>query len=291
MSAPHLEFPALYSSANEGAIRAQNYFLWMVRSEYCLLFFVSVASATRAASGLNPIVVTLLLAILAGLFVFKIVKKLDQDWYRCRALAESVKTSTWRFSMRAHPFEDTSSINIPKNKFRILLRDILQSNRHIAANIETAETKQVTDTMIAIRKLSLEDRRGYYVTNRVDSQRTWYSKKSKANKNALKFWVVLTIVIYIGAAIALNAEQLGLPNVTVGFDPMIVLVTSALGWLQMKRHGELMASYNLTAHEIGIIRSNSDAVKTEEELSDFVNEAELAFSREHTQWVARRDAN
>ena len=52
-----------------------------------------------------------------------------------------------------------------------------------------------------------------------------------------------------------------------------------------------MASYNLTAHEIGIIRANSDSVETEKDLSNFVNEAELAFSREHTQWVARRDAN
>jgi hypothetical protein len=58
----------------------------------------------------------------------------------------------------------------------------------------------------------------------------------------------------------------------------------------MKRHSELTASYNLTAHEIGIIKGNAEAVETESEFSDFVNEAELAFSREHTQWVARKDA-
>ncbi|MCA9181482.1 MAG: SLATT domain-containing protein [Planctomycetales bacterium] len=128
--------------------------------------------------------------------------------------------------------------------------------------------------MIEIRKLPLDQRMDYYVKNRVDSQRTWYSKKSKANKNALTFWVGATIVLYIIAAIALNADQLGLPWATVAFDPLIVIVTSALGWLQMKRHGELMASYNLTAHEIGIIRSNSESVKTEEELSDCKREAE-----------------
>ncbi len=144
--------------------------------------------------------------------------------------------------------------------------------------------------MVEIRKLSLSQRMDYYVKNRIDNQRIWYSKKSKANKNALKFWVLATIVLYIIAAIALNAEQLGLPWAMLAFDPLIVIVTSALGWLQMKRHGELMASYNLTAHEIGIIKGNSESVNTEEELSDFINEAELAFSREHTQWVARRDA-
>ena len=130
----------------------------------------------------------------------------------------------------------------------------------------------------------------FYVENRIDDQRRWYSKKSKANKNAFRFWVIATIVVYVLAAISLNSEQLGVGWATYAFDPLIVVVTSAIGWMQMKRHSELMASYNLTAREIDIIRSNSDSVKTEEEFSDFVNEAELAFSREHTQWVARRDA-
>lgn len=290
MTAPDLKYPALYDSANNGSINAQSRFLQTVRFEYFLLFCVSVASATRGISRINPLVITLLLVVLAGLFAFKIFKRLDQDWYRCRALAESVKTSTWRFSMRAHPFEDTTSIEIPKANFRNLLKDILQANRHIAANLETSVTEQVTESMVEIRKLSLSQRMDYYVKNRIDNQRIWYSKKSKANKNALKFWVLATIVLYIIAAIALNAEQLGLPWAMLAFDPLIVIVTSALGWLQMKRHGELMASYNLTAHEIGIIKGNSESVNTEEELSDFINEAELAFSREHTQWVARRDA-
>lgn len=193
--------------------------------------------------------------------------------------------------MRAHPFEDTSRIEIPKALFRNLLQDILQTNRHIAAKLETSVVEQVTNSMIEIRKLLLDQRMNYYVKNRIDNQRPWYSKKSKAKKNALVPWLAATIVLYIIAAIALNAEKLGLPWATFAFDPLIVIVTSAIGWLQIKRHGKLMAGYNLTAHEIGFIRGNSESVKTEEELSDFINEAELAFSREHTQWTARRDAN
>ena len=291
MSEDKLEYPALYKSASEGSATAQSRFLNTIRWEYFLLFVVSIASATRGLSGLNPLILSILLVILAGLFVYKTVKKLDQDWYRCRALAESVKTSTWRFAMRAHPFADTENIESPKAEFRNLLRDILQANRSIAENLHSDETEQVTASMIEIRKLSLKERIAFYVGHRIDDQRSWYAKKSSANKEAQRRWFWLTIIIYVGAAISLNADQLGFPQATLAFDPMIVLVTSALGWLQMKRHGELTASYNLTAHEIGIIRGNSDAIKTESEFSDFVNEAELAFSREHTQWVARRDVN
>ncbi len=286
-----LVFPALYKSANDGSVKAQSFFLWTIRIEYFLLFSVSIASATRNLFGISTLAITIMLVILAGLFIFRMVKKHDQDWYRCRALAESVKTSTWRFAMRAHPFEDTSNIDIPKANFRNLLRDILRANKHIAINLSTDETDQITNSMIDIRKQSLEDRLAYYVANRIDNQRRWYSKKSAANKSALLMWFIVTIVIYILAVITLNADSFSLPSLTLAFDPMIVLVTSALGWLQMKRHGELMASYNLTAHEIGIIKSNSDSIKTEADLSNFVNESELAFSREHTQWVARRDAN
>ncbi len=291
MNGPVLEYPALYKSASKGSATAQSRFLNTIRWEYFLLFVVSIASATRGLSGLNPLILSILLVILAGLFVYKTVKKLDQDWYRCRALAESVKTSTWRFAMRAHPFAETENIESPKAEFRNLLRDILQANSGIAENLSSDETEQVTASMIKIRKLSLKDRIAFYVENRIDDQRSWYAKKSTKNKAAQRRWFWLTIIIYIGSAISLNADKLGFPQATLAFDPMIVLVTSALGWLQMKRHGELTASYNLTAHEIGIIRGNSDSVKTEEQFSDFVNEAELAFSREHTQWVARRDVN
>ncbi len=291
MTAPKLKYPALYDSANSGSNAAQRKFLWTIRGEYILLFCVSVASVIHKAYELNPLFISLLLFFLAGLFLFKVLKKLDQDWYLCRALAESVKTSTWRFSMRAHPFQDTKTVSIPKENFSNLLTDILRANRHIAQNLTADDTYQVTESMVKVRKLSISERLSYYVNNRIDDQQNWYKKKSANNKRAFQVWFCLIILIYIGGLISLNAHQLGMPWANFLFDPFIVLATSAIGWLQMKRHGELIASYNLTAHEIGIIKIHSDSVETEESLSDFVNEAELAFSREHTHWIARRDTN
>ena len=56
-----------------------------------------------------------------------------------------------------------------------------------------------------------------------------------------------------------------------------------------ERFSELAASYALAAHEIGIIREQANAV-SEAQFSTFVADTENAFSREHTQWVARKDA-
>ena len=291
MSGTEFEFPALYQSADNGSNLAQGHFLWIIKWEYFLLFCVSGIAATRTLTGISPLWISIFLVVLAGLFVYKVFKKKDQDWYQCRALAESIKTATWRFTMRAHPFGDATNIEVPKSEFRNLLHDILRANQRIAENLHDAHTHQVTNSMIMVRGKILEERISYYVTHRIDDQRSWYVKKSAQNRKALRLWVAVTIGVYVAAAVSLNAEELGVSHILLAFDPLIVLATSALGWLQMKRHGELIASYNLTAHEIGIIRARSDAVRSEEEFSDFVNEAELAFSREHTQWVARRDAN
>lgn len=68
----------------------------------------------------------------------------------------------------------------------------------------------------------------------------------------------------------------------------IVIAASIIGWTQIKKLNELAAAYTMAAHEIGLIRSMSDSVSTDAEFSGFVNDAEKAFSREHTLWIARQ---
>ena len=79
-----------------------------------------------------------------------------------------------------------------------------------------------------------------------------------------------------------------LPNTVVWVsEPLLVLAASFLGYAQAKRFAELSSSYALTALEIQKLRARFLAVKSEEEFTAYVNEAETAFSREHTQWIAR----
>ena len=68
----------------------------------------------------------------------------------------------------------------------------------------------------------------------------------------------------------------------------LLIGSGLLGWTRSKRYRELSASYALTAREIALLRSSVSDVTTDEKLSDFVNSGELVFSREHTQWVARK---
>lgn len=139
-----------------------------------------------------------------------------------------------------------------------------------------------------VRSLGLEDRIHYYDTHRISEQRQWYADRASANRRASKLWVGVSVIAY---AVAIVLSLIRITEPTFAFwpiEPMIVIASSILGWTQVKKFNELASSYTLTAHEIGIIRSKIEEVKTEDAFSQFVVESEQAFSREHTQWVARQ---
>lgn len=287
-----ITYPALYKAASNLSEASQNSYHRLLIAEYSLLILAAVLAIINSPSQIIQSIHTLIFIALAVLLIYRSKTKPEQDWYKGRALAESIKTSTWRYSMRASPFEDATDVRERRAEFRNHLREILRANRLIGERIppDSAADDQITGSMDDIRALSLEERKKFYMQNRIREQRTWYTKKAGSNKRAARLWVVTCTAIY-GAAIALLVLRPSLPNWHFWpFEPLIVLASSIIGWMQIKKFNELTSAYTLTAHEIGIIQGRLEEVETEEGLSEFINEAELAFSREHTQWVARQNA-
>ncbi|MFA6233747.1 MAG: SLATT domain-containing protein [Bacteroidota bacterium] len=140
-----------------------------------------------------------------------------------------------------------------------------------------------------MRACSVDERKERYAACRIKDQLTWYAKKAVFNRR--------TSNGFFGALIATNAvavvcATLRIKFVDVPFWPTDIFVACSaclLSWMQAKRFSELASSYALAAHEIGLIREHSLLPNTDEEFSTFVGDAENAFSREHTQWVARKD--
>ncbi|TPJ36959.1 SLATT domain-containing protein [Mesorhizobium sp. B2-8-3] len=140
------------------------------------------------------------------------------------------------------------------------------------------------------RAMSLEDRKSFYDKHRIHEQRNWYAKKAGSNKTASRNWMVAGGIAY-SIAILLVLLRIAYPHHELWpIEAIIVIASSIVGWTQVKKFNELASSYTLTAHEIGIIVGRIGEVSTEAEFSSFVNEAEQAFSREHTQWVARQQS-
>jgi hypothetical protein len=99
-----------------------------------------------------------------GISLLLVFTQYEETWYKCRAIAESVKTITWRFMARAEPYNSHD-----RNKvFKLLttaLRKILSEHVNLAENLSgsVSAEDQVTSEMKRIRDASFEMRRSTYV--------------------------------------------------------------------------------------------------------------------------------
>lgn len=286
------DYPALYKSADSGSNKAQARFLWTVRSEYFLLVLLALASSSAVKYSGAWVISLLLASLLTMLLIYRFFSDNDIQWYRCRALAESVKTASWRFACRAHPYESVDDVKAAVRNFLSDLNAIRTDNEFIGKALDErfADLDQITGEMFRVRGLPVEERLNFYLEERVQDQREWYAKKAKYNKTRKRAWFGIMILSYLCVFGSIVAGHFSIFETEPLTNALVVGITSSIGWIQVKRHGELSVSYLLAAHEIGSLIQRKDEVDSEEALSDYVNTAELAFSREHTQWAARASA-
>ncbi|MGF1670689.1 MAG: DUF4231 domain-containing protein [Balneolaceae bacterium] len=284
------DYPALFEAADTASNRTQSHHLRTVLGYLSSL----VVGSTLAFYGIEHSYLAIIGAFIfiVGLFLTYILlnKNFENTWYNCRALAESIKTSTWRYMMRAEPYEDCENVQIANTEFRNLLTGLLKQSMNISHELggEPSEREQITQKMKNVRAMSLNERKRFYLDHRIDEQRKWYSKKYIYNKKQKKKWFTILIVFNVLALIFVSF-RIYYPS--FGHWPseiFVVLSGACLTWIQVKKFQELTSAYSLTAHEIGTIRGEIEKVESEEKFSDFVNNSENAFSREHTQWLAKR---
>lgn len=283
------DYPALFVSADSASNTAQWRFMAIAKVEYALLVVAAILTMNLSTAPAYLIANAMVFGVLVVFLVFRSLKALDQNWYSGRAIAESVKTLTWRYMMKSAPFD--GSDNQADKEFQLLLRGILSSNTR-AANVlslgQNGHNKEVTGFMRRIRNLPLEERAKFYAFNRVDEQHKWYLHKADDNIRAFRGFIGLLIGIYLVAGIS-TLVKIVYPNFTYyPTEPLIVLAGTMLGWIQIKKFNELGAAYTLTAREIGLIKIGDNCTSSEAKFSEYVNDAEMAFSREHTQWIARQ---
>jgi len=285
-----ISYPGLYDEADAASNRQQRLYLRLIKGEYALLIAASLFSLWSPSMRWYYCAYAVTIAIPFVLLMVRMFMKPEQGWYQARALAESIKTATWKYMMRAEPFPGEQRDQESRANFRNHLRAILEANRHIGHRFDGAAAtgEQVTEAMETVRDADLADRVSLYLDKRVNEQRAWYALKSGLNKKWARRAIFACSILYAGAAGVVIA-RIALPTWQfVHPEPLLVSATALIGWMQIKKFNELAASYGLTAHEIGIIKSRSGDCVNEETFAEFVDDAELAFSREHTQWVARQ---
>ena len=283
-------YPALFRSADTAANNKQKRYLALLRAEYATLLLASILSSNLFSDPSFFLLYAAIFLAAVTLLLLRTKLKPEQDWYRCRALAESVKTLTWRYMMRASPFVDEPYVRDPLNEFTHSLNQLINDNRSTLEKIATSSSAddQITDDMNRIRKLDLKHRKDLYDDQRIQEQRNWYANKASINRRSARIWVLIGVAAYT-TAILLSLVRLEFQEWRIWpISPIITFASLVIGWTQIKKFNELAAAYTVAAQEIGLIRPKLVSVNQEDQFSRFVIDAELAFSREHTLWIARR---
>lgn len=285
-----LEFPALHHAADEASNSAQSTLLFFYKINNLFLILASIFALLSDISKYIAILSPVFFILSLSGYIYIEVNKFQGKWYQARALAESVKTSSWRLIMSVEPFNSKIKVENLK-KFSDLLHELLKDNRGISKLLSSDwdNQEQVTQSMSDVINESLTNKKKLYLTKRIEDQRKWYSNKAKYNKIRSKRYLIVTCCAYI-TAIFLLFMRINEPTLNqLPIETLAVVVSSLIGWAQLRRFNDLASSYQLTAIELGIIKARFDGVKTFKALNEFVSDAESAFSREHTQWAARRD--
>lgn len=286
-----MQLPALFASADRAADARQKLYLRLIMAEYALLLLASILSVNSAVTSREYYAGYALVFVgLICVLLYRTLKKPEQAWYLCRACAESAKTLPWRYVMRAEPFDGQDG-RIAREKFIGQFRDLLRSNPELADAIAGVHHlgPQVTAEMEEIRSRPMDERIKYYLNDRVMDQLSWYARKAAWNKSRAALWTLIGVGTYVVATalVLLRVADPGALGPMWPIEPLILVAAVVLGWMQVKKFNELASAYTLTAHEISLVRDRFASVANDAELAQLVSESELAFSREHTQWVAR----
>lgn len=286
------DLPGLYQSADRASIKEQNKHFYSIIGYLGLLILASLFAylADGYPKSIFKIISTILFLITLCIMIWQKVRKPDDIWYNGRAVAESVKTRSWRWMMRAAPYIDTENEETVRKHFVNDLKIILKQNESLIGNIGICASIEdpISDTMIQVRNLSIGDRFKLYKQERITNQALWYTEKANYNIKKRNVWFCITIGLH-ALAIILLLYNIKEPHLKLPIEVIAIGTSSALTWVQAKKHSELSSSYSLTAHEIVLIQSEVTTFSNESEFSDYIMNCENAFSREHTQWFARKN--
>lgn len=282
-----LDYPALWGAAEAASEQAQHTFYWFKALELLSLTLGAVFGllSDTLQHILWPLLAVLMFASALGLQLSRSSQAAERRWYDARAAAESIKSASWQYAVGGEAFR-LESPNVDA-AYVERLQQILAGLKHLDIGAATSVAAVITPDMHQLRQSSQQWRYRRYAAARVDDQVRWYTRKAAWNKRKSRSWWAALVCV---EAVALLAGLLRVAG-CIDLDLLGVLGAcgaSLLAWIQAKNYTQLAESYAVTSHEVSLVAQAVRADVDEARWAQSVHDAEAAFSREHTMWVARR---
>lgn len=281
--------PQLFISADRSSSAGQKAYLNGTITKYAALVLAAACGLPAAVIPESSIKIGGVLSIL--LFIFSLFIEIalwrshpERSWYDGRALAESVKTLTWKLAVGGEPFPLSMSSGSARQAF---LSKLSSLRSRYKVDVQPAEGAYLPDWIFQYRSMTLQQRRDAYLRERLEDQKVWYASKATASRKAARQWRVALIVLELtGATVALLATM----NVfEVPLSGVVSTLIAGIGvWLASRQHDSNARAYGTAALDLGEAEAKITATRTEADWAREMNDAEDAISREHTLWLASR---
>jgi hypothetical protein len=290
----NIHYPSLYQAANSASIKYQKTFTILMGINLAMMITGALLSILKLQFSNTSIVIYVIstIMIVAGLIITLVLKykKFEDVWYQGRALAESVKTLTWRFISCSEGFEVNKSMDESKKHFLEKIEELQTQFKAYTQHYDskTLLLSNVSEAMVMLRSKSLDERKKYYSKKRIEDQKNWYSTKAEYNRKKQNFWF---IIILISQFLAFCASLFLILNPCSTWNLVGLFTTIAsvgVAWNQLKQHQDHKQAYITAAFELQLINEKAGSIKLEDEFSKYVLDSENAISREHTLWLVQK---
>ena len=176
-------FPGLYQSANDASLLAQKKYYISLCCYLGLLVVAAAISFFVPTKALGALISAFLFLATLGILIYLKTSRPDDIWYNGRAVAESTKTLSWKWMMRADPFHEENNVD---GLFLSDLKKVLEQNRSLSSVLSSTVgiNELISIDMREVRHLSFEKRKNLYKSQRIDDQANCYAKKASFNKKS-----------------------------------------------------------------------------------------------------------
>lgn len=289
-----MDLPETYQVYDRSALRAQRSHFRLVAGEIVVILFIASAITLDSYSSFESYTDEFVILVLSAFFAVIILRLFimtgswEPKWYAFRSVAESSKKLAWSYIMKVGDFA-ADEVTAKDSLARALQG--LQAGCKFSPEAKEEGSRNwesVTSEMARLRGASLPDKTTRYLRERLEDQISWYKGQAAMNQARERLMsVILLTLLLVGVSLSAVFLAQRLPTVSV-IGLVVTLVAGSIAWSQAKQYAGLVEPYQLTARELGSLRTKFDTIRTEGELAILVAECESSISREHASWVAQR---
>lgn len=198
---------------------------------------------------------TLLLAIAAAMYVWRLVKRFDSMWRARRALAEAARELAWRYSMRAMPEDLRASGPLSDEDSKSAFGKEFQTLKQQGNGLQLGAPKglEITDAMTALRNSETSRQRDSYLQGRMVPAQDWYTRRTDRYHFWTWFFQVARILAYVAGGVLIFLSVFG----SNGFGAMTTIAGAFGTWLVAKHFDDLSQSYSGIANDLNILRQTA----------------------------------